>query len=729
MLAPLLFALVVLGSVQQPTGEVRGVVRSDGTGGPLEFAVVEMVGGEFRAAVSDSAGEYVLPRVAPGRRVLRARHAYHTLLEVEVLVPADGVVVLDLTLALQPVSLPAVTARAEPRPAVGDTARLPFTELGATAVRALEATPGLAEMGLTEATTGLAGREPVDPTDVLFVRGAAADLKLILLDGAPVHTPFHLGGLISAFEPELLNSAKLHLGGASAKHDGGLSYVLNLETRAGRPEALRVVGAADLLSNRGVVEGPLPRGGAFLVGARQVHGGGAEQWIGYRFPYGYADGTVRLDVPVWRDDVIAVTGFWNQESVRLDSLARGGEASWGNRAGSIRYMGMLGAADVELTAAYGKYGASLPLGGPRPLTADGRSRRARLALDMGAGDERARLEFGGSYTRLWLDYSAWPAGGERDSLLLESRVEADVAGIYSDLVWQVGSRLLLRGGLRADVFSLEPNVMLAPRLQALWVLTDRAALSLAGGQFRQYVRSGALLPTGTPSPDAPRVSPLSVAQASHLVLALDQDLGDGLRLGLDGFYKTFTGLPGALEDERVESSGVDLWLRRGNGRIRGWVGYSLGWNWATEGGRTQHFSGRQLLSAGIGGGLGGEGRFNIRIGYGAGLPYATVPDAELPSPLPVVAGRVALEAAERDPEPIFTTVPREPYFRLDLDVGRTWRPHWRGHAMEFTPYFKLLNALDRQDALFYHFDGGERTKPQALGAIPMLPVVGLEWRF
>jgi hypothetical protein len=422
-------------------------------------------------------------------------------------------------------------------------------------------------------------------------------------------------------------------------------------------------------------------------------------------------------------------GFWNRETVHLDSLRRGGEASWGNTAGSIRYLGMLGGADLQLTAAYGKYVASLPLGGPRPLTADGRSRRARLALDLGAGDERARLEFGGSYTRLWLEYSAWPTGGGRDAPLLDSQAEADVAGVYSDLVWQFGPRLLLRGGLRADVFSREPNVMLAPRLHALWVLTDRAALSVAGGRYRQYIRSAALLPSGAPSPDAPRLPPLAVAEASHLVVSLDQDLGDGVRLGLDGFFKTFTGLPGALEDERVEASGVDFWLRRGHGRVRGWVGYSLGWNWATEGGRTQRFSGRQLLSAGVGGALGGAGRFNIRLGYGAGLPYATVPDAELPSPLPAISGRVALEALERDPEPVFTMAPKEPYFRLDLDVGHTWRPHWRGHAMEFTPYFKLLNALDRQDALFYHLDSGEREKPQALGAIPMLPVVGLEWRF
>ena len=62
-------------------------------------------------------------------------------------------------------------------------------------------------------------------------RGAAADLKLVLLDGAPVYAPFHLNGLLDAFTDGVLEDASLYIGGTPARYDGGLSYVLDLDVR------------------------------------------------------------------------------------------------------------------------------------------------------------------------------------------------------------------------------------------------------------------------------------------------------------------------------------------------------------------------------------------------------------------------------------------------------------------------------------------------------------------
>jgi hypothetical protein len=43
---------------------------------------------------------------------------------------------------------------------------------------------------------------------------------------------------------------------------------------------------------------------------------------------------------------------------------------------------------------------------------------------------------------------------------------------------------------------------------------------------------------------------------------------------------------------------------------------------------------------------------------------------------------------------------------------------------------KILNALNRRDAIFYHFDRGDsQPEPRALAALPILPVLGLRWKF
>jgi hypothetical protein len=74
--------------------------------------------------------------------------------------------------------------------------------------------------------------------------------------------------------------------------------------------------------------------------------------------------------------------------------------------------------------------------------------------------------------------------------------------------------------------------------------------------------------------------------------------------------------------------------------------------------------------------------------------------------------------------------PQDPYLRVDLQVARTFITDLRGFAFEVMPYVKVLNALDRRDALFYHFDrNAQNPETRPLAPLPILPVVGFEWRF
>jgi hypothetical protein len=65
--------------------------------------------------------------------------------------------------------------------------------------------------------------------------------------------------------------------------------------------------------------------------------------------------------------------------------------------------------------------------------------------------------------------------------------------------------------------------------------------------------------------------------------------------------------------------------------------------------------------------------------------------------------------------------------RLDARIARTFR---FGSGIELTPYFKVVNMLDRRDALFYFDDDDDpATGGRPLAALPMLPMVGFEWKF
>jgi hypothetical protein len=288
---------------------------------------------------------------------------------------------------------------------------------------------------------------------------------------------------------------------------------------------------------------------------------------------------------------------------------------------------------------------------------------------------------------------------------LYSDAKGDLAGVYVDAQWQIiPRRLSVRTGLRTDVFEISSEPRFAPRLSATWLLSDRATLTVAAGRYRQYVRSTNSGIIGTPTPDTAAPAPLGIAKASHLVVSLDQELGVGLRLGLEGYYKSFEDLPSS-HGELAEASGVELWVRRGRGSFTGWLGYSLAWVWRVEepGRPSNAVAGRQLLSAGVHGPLLGAGKFDVRVSYGAGLPFTAIPEPEATAPVfglrpepfgRFIPGTSPEDVPRQDPIP-----PDEQYLRVDAQVAHTFVTELRGFAFELTPYFKLLNALDRRTFL------------------------------
>jgi hypothetical protein len=130
----------------------------------------------------------------------------------------------------------------------------------------------------------------------------------------------------------------------------------------------------------------------------------------------------------------------------------------------------------------------------------------------------------------------------------------------------------------------------------------------------------------------------------------------------------------------------------------------------------------------VNGPLLGSGKFDVRVSYGAGLPFTAIPEPEATAPvfgLRLIPGTSPEEVPRQDPIP-----PDEQYLRVDAQVAHTFVTEVRGFAFELTPYFKVLNALDRRDALFYHFDRSQQDPhARALGELPVLPILGLEWRF
>jgi hypothetical protein len=737
MMIQLALALAATAPAQDDVarGSIRGTIQSEPSGLPVQMAVVEVetAAGTFRA-VAEPSGAYLLHRVPAGRGTVRVRHLEHHPREFEVLVPAGNEVVLEIILEHRPITLPQV--RVVALSGIGDTVAASRPDLAVIDVRAIEnagAPPGV--VSPVPPGGGEGGSE-----DEFYVRGSAADLQLVLLDGAPVYAPFHLGGLIDSFDPGVLGSARLYLGGAPARFDGGLAYVMDLTTRTPNRERHAASGAVDMLAGRAMVEGPLPGGAGYLLSGRGVHGAALTGIDGAAFPYTYRDGLLRLQAPLPDGASLSVTAFANREGMRVDTAgAPHRRASSRNTAGSARFRSRVEGADVEVTLAFGRYGTFRPLAHEqRRFLFGGGVDRLRMGADFARAVGPVKLRYGASHDRTWVTHEGTEVG--EDSWSMHERAVGAITGGYLEGTWQPDRALVLRGGLRADLFSVETTIVGAPRLSATWLISDRAALTLAGGRYHQFVRvTGPRrnLPTsGGDTVGVPRVpTDMALAGATHMSVALDQELVDGLRLGLEGYYKHFFGLPSRVNGNAY-SSGMDVWVRQNGEAMSGWFGYSLGWYWALPGaeGGSYRVAGRQLISAGASGPVHDLGMLGVRLAYGSGLPgglFTSLDAAQGEAALRGSPGSLFTERMDLGSEAPLAEFDAGPYLRLDAEVSRTWNPRLGGRATTFTPYLRIVNALDRRDALYYGQEQQAAAAPgeEGVGTLPLVPVAGVSWTF
>lgn len=104
------------------------------------------------------------------------------------------------------------------------------------------------------------------------VRGGAADQNLILLDEATIFNSSHLFGFFSVFNPDAIKDLKLYKGGIPAKYGGRVSSVLDIYQKEGNSSEFHINGGIGLISSRLLAEGPIKKDkGSFLFGGRSSY--------------------------------------------------------------------------------------------------------------------------------------------------------------------------------------------------------------------------------------------------------------------------------------------------------------------------------------------------------------------------------------------------------------------------------------------------------------------------
>jgi hypothetical protein len=186
-----------------------------------------------------------------------------------------------------------------------------------------------------------------DFSSLMYVRGGDFYETASYLDNIYLLTPYIWGGVLSVFNPNMVESIDFYSGAFPAKYGPAMSGVLDVKMRDGNTEQWKGFAELSLTSFSSVIEGPLGTPGetrdSVLIGLRRTHYDlVANQFSdreGVQFPFFY-DGQLRFTLHLGDSNVLRIFTLvsYEGEDVTFDDVEESGTGSEGWESGNeFRY--------------------------------------------------------------------------------------------------------------------------------------------------------------------------------------------------------------------------------------------------------------------------------------------------------------------------------------------------------------------------------------------------------
>ncbi|NMC40584.1 MAG: TonB-dependent receptor [Bacteroidales bacterium] len=248
-----LFGLSAYGYSQKIT--ISGYVKDAASGEIIAGATV-VTAGNYNYAVSNSYGYYILTlnqsedsvkiqasfvgfspssiSIIPRQNLTVDFALINTNILDEVVVSAERTSTYEKRREMSVVSIP-----------ISKVAVMPSLGGESDVLKTLQLMPGI-QSG-NEASSGL------------YVRGGSPDQNLMVIDDVPVYYVNHLGGFVSTFNSDAINSMKLVKGGFPAHYGSRLSSVVDIKMKEGNLKEFHGNAMIGMIASKIMIEGPIKK--------------------------------------------------------------------------------------------------------------------------------------------------------------------------------------------------------------------------------------------------------------------------------------------------------------------------------------------------------------------------------------------------------------------------------------------------------------------------------------
>jgi hypothetical protein len=737
--------------VAQTKYAVSGIVRDAATGETLIGATVRLT--PAIGAVSNEYGFYSITAPA-GTYTLAVRYIGYRDFEQTVVLTASQKVDVALSDGAE---LEEIVVRGEKKDAVLDNPTLGVERLSMAEVKTLPAFFG--ERDLLKALQLLPGvKSAGEGQSGFFVRGGASDQNLILLDEAPVYNASHLLGFFSTFNADAIKDATLYKGGMPAEYGGRLASVLDIVMNDGNNQDFHVSGGIGLISSRLNVEGPLQKGrGSFLVTGRRTY---ADQLLRFSSDPALRDNTLyfydlnaKLNYQLDERNRLFVSGYFGRDVLGLRDLFG---IDWGNATGTVRWNHLYNDRLFSNTSLiFSTYTNDIDLkAGAYQFRLESKIRDYNVKHDFQWFPASGHtVKFGLQAIHHTTTPNSVAITGEADIVVPPAQDRLGLEGAaYASHEWQATGRLHLLYGLRVSSFTvLGPGefhtydadgnhvssktygrgdvvanyVIPEPRFAASYRLADDRSIKLGYTRNAQYLHLLSNSTAGSPTDLwMPTTNNLKPEIADQVALGWFQQLGDDgqYELSAETYYKWMQNQVDYRNGAEVEGNpqveaellygegrayGIELLLKKKNGRFNGWIAYTLARTERRIDGinNGQYYPAKQDRTHDVS--IVGRYELTPRWTLSANWVYYTGSAVTFPSGKYEIDGQTYFLYTERNGY-------RMPaYHRLDL--GATYLAR-KTKRFESEWSFSVFNAYNRQNAYTITFRDSE-TQPGTTEAV------------
>jgi hypothetical protein len=456
----------------------------------------------------------------------------------------------------------------------------------------------------------------------LYVRGGGPDQNLIILDDAPVYNAFHLFGFFSLFNGEALKSVELTKGGFPARYGGRLSSVLEMNMKDGSKESIKGSVGIGLISSRFTLEGPIKKNkSSFLISARRTY---IDALIYPFLPddakggYYFYDLNAKVNYDIDRKNKIYVSGYFGRDKFYARSTYGSSDNNfglyWGNGTGTVRWNHVYSPKLFSNTSfIYSQYRFNTSIS--QKYNNEGFS----IRLYSGIRDISIKHDFDYAWkenhlikTGVFIQQHRFTPSAvtikndqfEAGNTDVRNNIDALESAVYLEDRAQYGTRIKTNIGVRLSHFYVDKKSYGAaePRAGVSYQLKEDMALKASYAYMRQYIHllsgTGVGLPTDLWVPSTSKI-PAQSSQQVAIGLAKDF-IPKNYNISIEGYYKkmnnviaykegaSFLQIDDIGSEEKITwednvtsgqgwSYGVEVLLKKSEGKFSGWIGYTLSW--------------------------------------------------------------------------------------------------------------------------------------------------------